>query len=153
MLYRHWPPEFAFLFQCFTRRNTLANYYPVFKHIIFWGEWERTSMYKITLPKAYCEMWPPTVPSSLPALNVGAAPYLGCTGYISASLLQTCSLPLVVISNVSQLPGGWASVMWYNLLTDEPKVGRQLWAVFTRVHQRARSERTHCSIQQTLAGI
>uniref|UniRef100_A0A8C9VER1 Signal transducer and activator of transcription 4 n=1 Tax=Scleropages formosus TaxID=113540 RepID=A0A8C9VER1_SCLFO len=35
--------------------------------------------------------------------------------------LETCSLPLVVISNVSQLPGGWASVMWYNLLTDEPK--------------------------------
>ncbi|XP_012993398.1 signal transducer and activator of transcription 4 isoform X2 [Esox lucius] len=35
--------------------------------------------------------------------------------------LETCSFPLVVISNVSQLPGGWASVMWYNLLTDEPK--------------------------------
>uniref|UniRef100_A0A672QXM8 SH2 domain-containing protein n=1 Tax=Sinocyclocheilus grahami TaxID=75366 RepID=A0A672QXM8_SINGR len=35
--------------------------------------------------------------------------------------VQSCSLPLVVISNVSQLPGGWASVMWYNLLTDDPK--------------------------------
>ncbi|XP_062390528.1 signal transducer and activator of transcription 4 isoform X3 [Sardina pilchardus] len=35
--------------------------------------------------------------------------------------LATCSLPLVVISNVSQLPAGWASVMWYNLLTDEPE--------------------------------
>uniref|UniRef100_A0A8C2XM97 Signal transducer and activator of transcription n=1 Tax=Cyclopterus lumpus TaxID=8103 RepID=A0A8C2XM97_CYCLU len=35
--------------------------------------------------------------------------------------LETSSLPLVVISNVSQLPGGWASVMWYNLLTDEPR--------------------------------
>ncbi|XP_062313370.1 signal transducer and activator of transcription 4 isoform X2 [Osmerus eperlanus] len=35
--------------------------------------------------------------------------------------LETCSLPLVVISNVSQLPGGWASVMWYNLLTNEPR--------------------------------
>ncbi|CAB1442865.1 unnamed protein product [Pleuronectes platessa] len=35
--------------------------------------------------------------------------------------LETCSLPLVVISNVSQLPGGWASVMWYNLLTHEPR--------------------------------
>ncbi|MGH0116187.1 UNVERIFIED_CONTAM: hypothetical protein FKN15_000114 [Acipenser sinensis] len=33
----------------------------------------------------------------------------------------TSSLPVVVISNVSQLPGGWASVIWYNLLTDEPK--------------------------------
>ncbi|GAA6084505.1 signal transducer and activator of transcription 4 isoform X1 [Tachysurus ichikawai] len=36
--------------------------------------------------------------------------------------LETCSLPLVVISNVSQLPAGWGSVMWYNLLTDDPKV-------------------------------
>ncbi|CAL8239412.1 unnamed protein product [Gadus morhua 'NCC'] len=35
--------------------------------------------------------------------------------------LETTSLPLVVISNVSQLPAGWASVMWYNLLTDEPR--------------------------------
>uniref|UniRef100_A0A668AAI0 Signal transducer and activator of transcription n=1 Tax=Myripristis murdjan TaxID=586833 RepID=A0A668AAI0_9TELE len=35
--------------------------------------------------------------------------------------LETCSLPLVVISNVCQLPGGWASVMWYNLLTDEQR--------------------------------
>ncbi|MGH0117047.1 UNVERIFIED_CONTAM: hypothetical protein FKN15_028159 [Acipenser sinensis] len=35
--------------------------------------------------------------------------------------LETSSLPVVVISNVSQLPGGWASVIWYNLLTDEPK--------------------------------
>ncbi|KAM9486067.1 signal transducer and activator of transcription 4 isoform 1-T1 [Clarias gariepinus] len=35
--------------------------------------------------------------------------------------LETCSLPLVVISNVSQLPAGWGSVMWYNLLTDDPK--------------------------------
>lgn len=40
---------------------------------------------------------------------------------------QTCSLPLVVISNVSQLPGGWASVMWYNLLTDEPRVSHQYY--------------------------
>ncbi|XP_061782469.1 signal transducer and activator of transcription 4 isoform X1 [Nerophis lumbriciformis] len=35
--------------------------------------------------------------------------------------LETCSLPLVVISNGCQLPGAWASIMWYNLLTDEPK--------------------------------
>ncbi|XP_056281443.1 signal transducer and activator of transcription 4 isoform X2 [Pseudoliparis swirei] len=35
--------------------------------------------------------------------------------------LETSSLPLVVISNVSQLHGGWASIMWFNLLTDEPK--------------------------------
>uniref|UniRef100_A0A8C1YV77 Signal transducer and activator of transcription n=1 Tax=Cyprinus carpio TaxID=7962 RepID=A0A8C1YV77_CYPCA len=33
----------------------------------------------------------------------------------------TTSLPIVVISNVSQLPSGWASIMWYNMLTSEPK--------------------------------
>uniref|UniRef100_A0A3Q2E2D0 Signal transducer and activator of transcription 4 n=1 Tax=Cyprinodon variegatus TaxID=28743 RepID=A0A3Q2E2D0_CYPVA len=44
-----------------------------------------------------------------------------CSPMLHNVFLQTCSLPLVVISNVSQLPGGWASVMWYNLLTDEPR--------------------------------
>uniref|UniRef100_H3ADH1 Signal transducer and activator of transcription n=1 Tax=Latimeria chalumnae TaxID=7897 RepID=H3ADH1_LATCH len=34
---------------------------------------------------------------------------------------ETTSLPLVVISNVSQLPSGWASILWYNMLTSEPK--------------------------------
>uniref|UniRef100_A0A8C2L5F6 Signal transducer and activator of transcription n=1 Tax=Cyprinus carpio TaxID=7962 RepID=A0A8C2L5F6_CYPCA len=34
---------------------------------------------------------------------------------------ETTSLPIVVISNVSQLPSGWASIMWYNMLTSEPK--------------------------------
>ncbi|XP_003217475.2 signal transducer and activator of transcription 1-alpha/beta [Anolis carolinensis] len=35
--------------------------------------------------------------------------------------LETTSLPIVVISNVSQLPSGWASILWYNMLTNEPK--------------------------------
>ncbi|XP_054826497.1 signal transducer and activator of transcription 1-alpha/beta isoform X2 [Eublepharis macularius] len=35
--------------------------------------------------------------------------------------LETASLPIVVISNVSQLPSGWASILWYNMLTNEPK--------------------------------
>ncbi|XP_036397151.1 signal transducer and activator of transcription 1-alpha/beta-like [Megalops cyprinoides] len=35
--------------------------------------------------------------------------------------LETSSLPLVVISNVSQLPSGWASILWYNMLSSEPK--------------------------------
>ncbi|KAJ8384107.1 hypothetical protein AAFF_G00208980 [Aldrovandia affinis] len=35
--------------------------------------------------------------------------------------LEVTSLPLVVISNVCQLPSGWASVMWYNMLSNEPK--------------------------------
>ncbi|XP_056614901.1 signal transducer and activator of transcription 1a [Triplophysa dalaica] len=34
---------------------------------------------------------------------------------------ESASLPLVVISNVSQLPSGWASIMWYNMQTSEPK--------------------------------
>uniref|UniRef100_A0A3P8YFW4 Signal transducer and activator of transcription n=1 Tax=Esox lucius TaxID=8010 RepID=A0A3P8YFW4_ESOLU len=35
--------------------------------------------------------------------------------------LETMSLPIVVISHISQLPCAWASVMWYNMLTCEPK--------------------------------
>ncbi|XP_077175615.1 signal transducer and activator of transcription 1-alpha/beta isoform X2 [Paroedura picta] len=35
--------------------------------------------------------------------------------------LETASLPIVVISNVSQLPSGWASILWYNMLSSEPK--------------------------------
>ncbi|KAG8558641.1 hypothetical protein GDO81_017076 [Engystomops pustulosus] len=35
--------------------------------------------------------------------------------------LETVSLPIVVISNVSQLPSGWASILWYNMLTAETK--------------------------------
>ncbi|OCT63934.1 hypothetical protein XELAEV_18045030mg [Xenopus laevis] len=34
---------------------------------------------------------------------------------------ETSSLPIVVISNVSQLPSGWASILWYNMLTSETK--------------------------------
>ncbi|XP_028924835.1 signal transducer and activator of transcription 1-alpha/beta isoform X1 [Ornithorhynchus anatinus] len=35
--------------------------------------------------------------------------------------IETTSLPVVVISNVSQLPSGWASILWYNMLTREPR--------------------------------
>nr|XP_006009912.1 PREDICTED: signal transducer and activator of transcription 4 [Latimeria chalumnae] len=35
--------------------------------------------------------------------------------------LVTTSLPVVVISNVCQLPNAWASVIWFNLLTNDPK--------------------------------
>lgn len=41
---------------------------------------------------------------------------------LSLLLLQAISLPVVVISNVCQLPSGWASILWYNMLTTEPKV-------------------------------
>ncbi|XP_031439337.1 signal transducer and activator of transcription 1-alpha/beta-like [Clupea harengus] len=36
--------------------------------------------------------------------------------------LTTTSLPIVVISNVSQMPSAWASILWYNMLTSEPKL-------------------------------
>ncbi|XP_037552511.1 signal transducer and activator of transcription 1a [Nematolebias whitei] len=35
--------------------------------------------------------------------------------------LEALSLPVVVISNVCQLPSGWASILWYNMLTTEPR--------------------------------
>ncbi|XP_075333498.1 signal transducer and activator of transcription 1a isoform X2 [Odontesthes bonariensis] len=35
--------------------------------------------------------------------------------------LEAMSMPVVVISNVCQLPSGWASILWYNMLTTEPK--------------------------------
>ncbi|NXN17327.1 STAT1 protein, partial [Indicator maculatus] len=34
---------------------------------------------------------------------------------------ETASLPIVVISNVSQLPSGWASILWFNMLSTDPK--------------------------------
>lgn len=36
--------------------------------------------------------------------------------------LQTHSLPVVVISNICQMPNAWASILWYNMLTNNPKV-------------------------------
>lgn len=39
------------------------------------------------------------------------------------SSLQTHSLPVVVISNICQMPNAWASILWYNMLTNNPKVG------------------------------
>ncbi|KAM9736250.1 signal transducer and activator of transcription 4 isoform 1-T1 [Dama dama] len=33
--------------------------------------------------------------------------------------LETCSLPVVMISNVSQLPNAWASIIWYNVSTSD----------------------------------
>lgn len=35
--------------------------------------------------------------------------------------LEAASLPVVVISNVCQLPSGWASILWYNMLTTEQR--------------------------------
>uniref|UniRef100_A0A803YEL7 Signal transducer and activator of transcription n=1 Tax=Meleagris gallopavo TaxID=9103 RepID=A0A803YEL7_MELGA len=34
---------------------------------------------------------------------------------------ETTSLPIIVISNVSQLPSGWASILWFNMLSSDPK--------------------------------
>ncbi|XP_069081977.1 signal transducer and activator of transcription 4 [Pleurodeles waltl] len=35
--------------------------------------------------------------------------------------LEARSLPLVIISNVSQFPSAWASILWYNLCTSDPQ--------------------------------
>ncbi|XP_074126102.1 signal transducer and activator of transcription 2 isoform X1 [Sminthopsis crassicaudata] len=35
--------------------------------------------------------------------------------------LETSSLPVVIISNINQLPSAWASVLWFNLLSPEPQ--------------------------------
>ncbi|XP_066202475.1 signal transducer and activator of transcription 4 [Saccopteryx leptura] len=35
--------------------------------------------------------------------------------------LETSSLPVVMISNVSQLPNAWASIIWYNVSTNDPQ--------------------------------
>ncbi|XP_078080159.1 signal transducer and activator of transcription 3 [Mustelus asterias] len=35
--------------------------------------------------------------------------------------LETSSLPVVVISNICQMPNAWASILWYNMLTNNPK--------------------------------
>nr|XP_057907453.1 signal transducer and activator of transcription 1-alpha/beta-like [Doryrhamphus excisus]XP_057907454.1 signal transducer and activator of transcription 1-alpha/beta-like [Doryrhamphus excisus] len=35
--------------------------------------------------------------------------------------LKAASLPVVVISHVDQMSSAWASVLWYNMLTSEPK--------------------------------
>uniref|UniRef100_A0A8C1H1M6 Signal transducer and activator of transcription n=1 Tax=Cyprinus carpio carpio TaxID=630221 RepID=A0A8C1H1M6_CYPCA len=34
---------------------------------------------------------------------------------------DTHSLPVVVISNICQMPNAWASILWYNMLTNHPK--------------------------------
>nr|XP_006004322.2 PREDICTED: signal transducer and activator of transcription 3 [Latimeria chalumnae] len=35
--------------------------------------------------------------------------------------LETHSLPVVVISNICQMPNAWASILWYNMLTNNSK--------------------------------
>ncbi|XP_051856532.1 signal transducer and activator of transcription 2 isoform X3 [Antechinus flavipes] len=35
--------------------------------------------------------------------------------------LKTNSLPVVIISNINQLPSAWASVLWFNLLSPDPQ--------------------------------
>uniref|UniRef100_A0A672HKS9 Signal transducer and activator of transcription 4 n=1 Tax=Salarias fasciatus TaxID=181472 RepID=A0A672HKS9_SALFA len=46
---------------------------------------------------------------------------------IKAKLTSCCvadpthSLPVVVISNICQMPNAWASILWYNMLTNHPK--------------------------------
>uniref|UniRef100_A0A4W4HKB1 Signal transducer and activator of transcription n=1 Tax=Electrophorus electricus TaxID=8005 RepID=A0A4W4HKB1_ELEEL len=78
---------------------------------------QRPQMEEQDLLKVFFLQGPLTVTEELHSLSFEA---MLCLQGLDIDL-ETCSLPLVVISNVSQLPAGWASVMWYNLLTDEPK--------------------------------
>lgn len=50
--------------------------------------------------------------------------YKKCVCYLIVffHFLQTHSLPVVVISNICQMPNAWASILWYNMLTNHPKV-------------------------------
>lgn len=48
---------------------------------------------------------------------------LSCLLHAGVVVCQAISLPVVVISNVCQLPCAWASILWYNMLSTEPKVG------------------------------
>lgn len=64
---------------------------------------------------------------SLPSTATGLVGALGVVpthGHILS--LQTHSLPVVVISNICQMPNAWASILWYNMLTNNPKVV-QVW--------------------------
>lgn len=47
---------------------------------------------------------------------------LGVQALTTALHPQTHSLPVVVISNICQMPNAWASILWYNMLTNNPKV-------------------------------
>ncbi|XP_070612044.1 signal transducer and activator of transcription 4 [Erythrolamprus reginae] len=48
--------------------------------------------------------------------------------------LETSCLPVVMISNVSQLPNAWASVIWYNLSTSELQVHFDYKSFFSDMH-------------------
>lgn len=37
---------------------------------------------------------------------------------------QASSLPVVIISNSSQQQSAWASVLWFNMLSQDPKVSK-----------------------------
>ncbi|XP_072304187.1 signal transducer and activator of transcription 1a isoform X2 [Eucyclogobius newberryi] len=62
---------------------------------------------------------PLIVTEELHSLNFESALQLNQTGLDIQ--LEASSLPVVVISNVCQLPSGWASILWYNMLSTEPK--------------------------------
>lgn len=64
--------------------------------------------------------WKKTKPIII-ALSFSSAAFTDCVRFS----LQTSSLPVVMISNVSQLPNAWASIIWYNLSTNDPQVSLQ----------------------------
>ncbi|NWH62975.1 STAT2 protein, partial [Geococcyx californianus] len=53
----------------------------------------------------------------------GAKGVLGCWGLRPNRLLppQTSTLPFIIISNNNQLSSAWASILWFNMLSGDPK--------------------------------
>ncbi|MEQ2204112.1 hypothetical protein XENOCAPTIV_008068, partial [Xenoophorus captivus] len=72
-----------------------------------------------SLAAEFRHLGPLIVTEELHSLSFESELHLNQSGlYIK---LEAMALPLVVISNVCQLPSGWASILWYNMLTTEPK--------------------------------
>ena len=53
--------------------------------------------------------------------NYGTVPESNLS-FLTNYLLQASSFPVVIISNSSQQQSAWASVLWFNMLSQDPKV-------------------------------
>lgn len=122
-----WPLTLLQMDLCIILSNLPLNSSWCFSVLIFraCSLWQKNFTLSVLRPASRCRVSPSTWRSAAEQIYfklVFVAVHLQNNLLIFIFVFQTCSLPLVVISNVSQLPGGWASVMWYNLLTDEPRV-------------------------------
>lgn len=56
--------------------------------------------------------------------DVTQAPRQTSATTLTPEFFQTDTLPVVVISNMNQLSIAWASVLWFNMLSSNPQVGK-----------------------------